>query len=278
MYDYWNEDYIEHHGIKGQKWGIRRYQYDDGSLTPEGRKRYLKGDGSLTRAGKKELSRRQKIARYGIGTQLNRAYKGENVTLDETKIPEDLKDNSWKKYEQQYTQDTKSYNVKSFLAGEILGAGMSTDYLNSLGFGEAYDNFVKTSGSPKEAVDSFCKKYKINTTVKVGDILDKKVSNDDATTNAKNDGTKNIYKPIKNIPTGVDNIFGLMETGLNQKDGKRYAQLWNKFQNNPKVANMDVWDLGLNVDGDDPYYGRQLAKDVEEFSALHNKAYHNVYG
>lgn len=29
-----------HHGIKGQKWGVRRYQYSDGSLTPAGRKRY----------------------------------------------------------------------------------------------------------------------------------------------------------------------------------------------------------------------------------------------
>ena len=35
-----NIDYISHHGILGQKWGIRRYQYDDGSLTPEGRIRY----------------------------------------------------------------------------------------------------------------------------------------------------------------------------------------------------------------------------------------------
>lgn len=29
-----------HHGIKGQKWGVRRYQNADGSLTPEGQKRY----------------------------------------------------------------------------------------------------------------------------------------------------------------------------------------------------------------------------------------------
>ena len=28
-----------HHGIKGQKWGVRRYQYTDGSLTPMGKKR-----------------------------------------------------------------------------------------------------------------------------------------------------------------------------------------------------------------------------------------------
>lgn len=31
--------YLEHYGIKGQKWGIRRYQNADGTLTPEGRAR-----------------------------------------------------------------------------------------------------------------------------------------------------------------------------------------------------------------------------------------------
>lgn len=31
---------IYHHGVKGQKWGVRRYQYADGSLTPQGKKRY----------------------------------------------------------------------------------------------------------------------------------------------------------------------------------------------------------------------------------------------
>ena len=31
---------LYHHGIKGQRWGVRRYQNEDGSLTPSGRKRY----------------------------------------------------------------------------------------------------------------------------------------------------------------------------------------------------------------------------------------------
>lgn len=33
---------LKHWGVKGQKWGVRRYQNKDGSLTPAGQKRYNK--------------------------------------------------------------------------------------------------------------------------------------------------------------------------------------------------------------------------------------------
>lgn len=44
------KDFIAHHGVKGQKWGIRRFQNSDGSLTPEGRTHYGVGS-SLKKAG-----------------------------------------------------------------------------------------------------------------------------------------------------------------------------------------------------------------------------------
>ena len=38
-----NNLYLMHHGIKGQKWGVRRYQNPDGTLTSEGKKRVILG-------------------------------------------------------------------------------------------------------------------------------------------------------------------------------------------------------------------------------------------
>ena len=41
---------LMHHGVKGQKWGIRRYRNEDGSLTEEGRKHYQYGNVSISKS------------------------------------------------------------------------------------------------------------------------------------------------------------------------------------------------------------------------------------
>lgn len=58
-------NFIEHHGIKGQRWGLRRYQNEDGSLTEAGRKRYDKPDKEIKKLAK--LDRKQ----YKAGKKTN---------------------------------------------------------------------------------------------------------------------------------------------------------------------------------------------------------------
>lgn len=48
-----------HWGIKGMRWGIRRYQNKDGSLTPQGKKRY-NAEMSKLKAEEKIIKNRQK--------------------------------------------------------------------------------------------------------------------------------------------------------------------------------------------------------------------------
>lgn len=43
------QTFIAHHGIKGQKWGVRRFQNADGSLTKAGKERYNEQNSSDSR-------------------------------------------------------------------------------------------------------------------------------------------------------------------------------------------------------------------------------------
>lgn len=60
------EHYLMHHGVKGQKWGRRRYQYEDGLLTPEGRRRLGFGFGeSRSKIKAREERRTDRLQKGG---------------------------------------------------------------------------------------------------------------------------------------------------------------------------------------------------------------------
>lgn len=57
-FDDWEGEFLAHHGIPGMKWGVRRFQNKDGSLTAAGEKRYgALGKGSSARKMTKHLNK-----------------------------------------------------------------------------------------------------------------------------------------------------------------------------------------------------------------------------
>lgn len=64
----YDNDYLQHHGILGQKWGVRRFQNEDGTLTSDGRRRYL------------DANRNRSVEKY------EHRYRRDNVKIsDDTK-------------------------------------------------------------------------------------------------------------------------------------------------------------------------------------------------
>ena len=66
----YSEYYLAHYGVKGMKWGVRKYQNEDGTLTDAGKKRFAR---SVKKSSKNILGPRRmtKITR-DIADELNR--------------------------------------------------------------------------------------------------------------------------------------------------------------------------------------------------------------
>lgn len=62
------ETYLQHHGILGMKWGVRRFQRKDGSLTPAGKKRY--GDDDKEETSEEFEARKQKALKSGTAKEV----------------------------------------------------------------------------------------------------------------------------------------------------------------------------------------------------------------
>lgn len=104
------EQYLQHHGILGQKWGVRRYQNADGSLTSAGKKRY--GFKEKIGNAKERYKRGSKINSFEYSTMKGKLEELEknNVAYSKTKAEREYleRKHSFSRDDEEGTKDTEN--------------------------------------------------------------------------------------------------------------------------------------------------------------------------
>ena len=107
----YEEEYLAHHGTKGQRWGVRRFQNSDGSLTAAGKLRYSVGNGGRSISKKVDPK---------SAAKLKKQQSKEAVKLERLKNKEAAKNEKHKeKLEKKKSHMTNKEYVKTLSTEEL---------------------------------------------------------------------------------------------------------------------------------------------------------------
>ena len=145
---------LSHHGILGMKWGIRRFQNKDGSLTPAGKRRELMNKKSEELA--KEADRALSKSKYG---RLYSDWKKKNPDADEDDFDDFLVSNNL------YVEPTRRYER---LRGDA--NALSKDFVRNQATGVALISSLLAAPLVAKVVYAFTKSGKFAAAAALGTI------------------------------------------------------------------------------------------------------------
>lgn len=223
------ENELYHHGVKGQKWGVRRYQNKDGSLTLAGKKRALKmqdqytrfsndkkyrdKDGNMTYAGrKKALKMKEKYSEL-TGKQLKKYQYKNNQSTSPAPKQKSISEMSNQEIQDKIDRIRLENTLKS-LTPEKMSAGQK--FVN--GMKNAAISIAKDKGT------------KI-----VGDIIDKKLRE---TLGLSNKQAKSASEILREQAQDYENRKKVDQGQQYFKEGK-YAESKTQSKANPSSNNSN---------------------------------------
>lgn len=128
------DDVLEHHGIRGQKWGVRRFQRTDGSLTPAGEKR--RKYKTVAQEAKEVLKNRDKYSDQELQSKINRLNNEARIRDLASRDPEK------RSIMDSYTSTAKKVLLAATTTGALIGVG--SKILNSDGMKTALATTMET--------------------------------------------------------------------------------------------------------------------------------------
>ena len=163
---------LYHHGVKGMKWGRRRWQNKDGSLTPAGEKRYNQD----TAEGRRNLAKdKYKQANKEFNRSYDKAYNKSIAAYSPIKKHREANDRRWddawekgkaaKAARKEYKEANKEYKAARKQGKEefrearadisrsrSLGAKLATNVIAGPFANRTYNSVLASGGSRGEAM------------------------------------------------------------------------------------------------------------------------------
>lgn len=266
------KDSLMHHGILGQKWGVRRYQNPDGSLTEEGKARYLNPDGSISDKAPTKIKSAYNRYQYAQNKKEadNPDSMKDNHVYDENKQKEKMSNATEKHmYDRAFVETIQ--NSETLDNDDDVNKEYAKYLKNPRKYMQEFDaqafdkGRLTTASTPAPEKQPAEKKETANTQneafkEKVNEILDKKGSltgEDIAKINKEIGGTKENNKPTKqekaeikeakkavqkNLDRGIMGNWDLLNTamkelGMSSADQKNMSAAdWNRV--NEKIQEL----------------------------------------
>lgn len=212
---------LAHWGVLGMKWGVRRYQNKDGSLTKAGKKRYGDSDGK-TETKEEYEARKQKAIKSGSASEILK-FKGDLTSAEMRSVAERIR----------WEQDMQNISSKEVSAGKARADK----------FFSKVDDVTKYANSSIKAYNTFANIFNA--------FSDREVSLPKISTDIDK-GNKETRKKEKKEQNKAEEAKKKREEQEAQKDEKRKERAEKKAKGSDKKSDPDteVYDGPVEVMGE----------------------------